>query len=72
MRGRGNEGGMHCLPIHWEAYAAEHRGSERGAGLESLRLEDNHLLATAGGSAPQLITASTLAAVAAEVRPLAV
>ena len=54
------------------AYAAEHRGGERGAGLESLRLEDNHLLATAGGSAPQLITASTLAAVAAEVRPLAV
>ena len=48
------------------------QGALERAPKTELRLEDNHLLATAGAAPLQLITASTLAAVAAEVRPLAV
>ena len=50
------------------SYAAQHRGTAAGAGLESLRLEHNHRLAPSAGAAiPQPIRPETLAAIDAEI-----
>ena len=50
------------------SYAAQHRDTAAGAGLESLRLEHNYRLApSAGAAAPQPIRPETLAAIDAEI-----